>query len=251
VRSHAGTLQVDGRLDLGATLTPLDAQRVRLGDVEFTREDLARPPPAPERFAGLIGEYGWDHDVLFVYEKDGTLHALIEWIEMDPLTELSPDVFAFPADGGLYHGERLVFHRDERGRASEVIAAGVRFVRRAIQGEDAATFTIVPVRPVEELRRAALAAKPPEEHGEFLPSDLVELTTLDPSIQLDIRYATTNNFLRTRVYDEARAFLQRPAAEALVRANAKLAEQGFGLRIHDAYRPWTVTKLFWDATPPA
>lgn len=251
VRSHAGILRIDGRLDLGATIEPVDADHVRLGDVLYAREPPARPAPAPERFAGLIGEYGWDHDVLFIYEKEGRLHALIEWIEIDPLTELSEDVFAFPAEGGLYHGERLVFRRAARGRATEVAAAGIVFARRAIQGEDAQTFTIEPLRPVEELRRAALAAEPPVERGDFLPSDLVELAALDPTLQLDIRYATTNNFMQARFYDQARAFLQRPAAEALVRAHRSLAEHGYGLRIHDAYRPWYVTKMFWDATPAA
>jgi D-alanyl-D-alanine dipeptidase len=43
--------------------------------------------------------------------------------------------------------------------------------------------------------------------------------------------------------------MQRPAAEAVVRANQKLRQLGFGLLIHDAYRPWYVTKMFWDATP--
>src|SRR5690606_26450191 len=52
-----------------------------------------------------------------------------------------------------------------------------------------------------------------------------------------------------RFYPEPRALLQRPAAEALVRAHRKLAEQGYGLLIHDAYRPWHVTKMFFDATP--
>jgi D-alanyl-D-alanine dipeptidase len=53
------------------------------------------------------------------------------------------------------------------------------------------------------------------------------------------------------VYREARAFLQRPAAEALVRVHRQLAPMGLGLLIHDAYRPWSITKVFWDATPPA
>ena len=66
---------------------------------------------------------------------------------------------------------------------------------------------------------------------------------------LDIRYATTNNFLSTPFYSSARAFLQRPAAEALVRVHKKLSEQDYGLLIHDGYRPWSVTKLFWDLTP--
>jgi D-alanyl-D-alanine dipeptidase len=79
--------------------------------------------------------------------------------------------------------------------------------------------------------------------------DLVDATRLVPDAVLDIRYATADNFLSTPVYDEARAFLQRPAAEALVRARRRLAREGYGLSIHDAYRPWWVTKLFWEATP--
>jgi D-alanyl-D-alanine dipeptidase len=66
---------------------------------------------------------------------------------------------------------------------------------------------------------------------------------------LEVRYATTNNFLGTVFYSQARAFMQRPAAEAVVRANAKLKRYGYGLLVHDAYRPWYVTKVFWDATP--
>jgi len=111
-------------------------------------------------------------------------------------------------------------------------------------------FRIEPVRPVAELRKEALAAEPPAESGDFLPSDLVDLAKLDPKIKLDIRYATRDNFLSTPVYSSARAFLQRPAAEAMLRADRELAKDGYGLMIFDAYRPWYVTKIFWDATPP-
>jgi D-alanyl-D-alanine dipeptidase len=78
----------------------------------------------------------------------------------------------------------------------------------------------------------------------------VDLATLDPTLRFDIRYATTNNFLGSVFYGRARAFLQRPAAEALLRVQRQLRARGFGLLIHDAYRPWYVTKTFWDATPP-
>lgn len=111
------------------------------------------------------------------------------------------------------------------------------------------SFRITPVRPVEELRAEALEAQPPREPGSFRPADLVELAKLDPTIKLDIRYATTNNFLGTPVYTQARAFLQRPAAEALLRAHRGLKSHGYGLIIHDGYRPWYVTRIFWDATP--
>lgn len=80
--------------------------------------------------------------------------------------------------------------------------------------------------------------------------DLVELTQLDPTLALDIRYAREDNFVGKAVYDEARAFLQRPAAEAVVRAHRRVREEGFGIVIYDGYRPWSVTKLFWDVTTP-
>ena len=116
-------------------------------------------------------------------------------------------------------------------------------------GTQQVSFHIIPVRPVEQLRAEALKEQPPPENGTRLKPDLVELVTLDATIKLDIRYATTNNFLGTPVYTEARAFLQRPAAEALLRAHRELKAQGYGLVIHDGYRPWYVTKIFWDAVP--
>lgn len=109
---------------------------------------------------------------------------------------------------------------------------------------------INPVQPIATLLPIALASTPPAESAEFRPADLVELKVIDPTIKLDIRYATTRNFLGTPLYSQARAFMQRPAAEALERVQRSLKAEGYGLLVHDAYRPWYVTKLFWDATPP-
>jgi zinc D-Ala-D-Ala dipeptidase len=95
---------------------------------------------------------------------------------------------------------------------------------------------------------AGCAAKPPVESGNFKQTDLVELIKLDSTIKLDIRYATSNNFTGKPVYTEARAFLQRPAAEALVKVNAELKQLGYCLLVFDGYRPWSVTKIFWDIT---
>jgi zinc D-Ala-D-Ala dipeptidase len=131
-----------------------------------------------------------------------------------------------------------------------LFASGCAEQPRAGVGSDG-VFRITPQRPVPELRAEALAAQPPVEPGRFRSVDLVELTKLDPGIKLDIRYATTNNFLSTPVYTRSAAYMQRPAAEAVVRVHRALASQGYGLLIHDAYRPWWVTKVFWDATPPS
>jgi D-alanyl-D-alanine dipeptidase len=116
-------------------------------------------------------------------------------------------------------------------------------------GAQQVSFHITPQRPVEELRAEAVKAQPPREQGNFRAPDLVELVKLDSAIKLDIRYASSNNFLGTAIYTQARAFLQRPAAEALVRAQHELEASGYGLIIHDGYRPWYVTRIFWDATP--
>jgi D-alanyl-D-alanine dipeptidase len=89
---------------------------------------------------------------------------------------------------------------------------------------------------------------PPKDPKATRAADLVELVKLDPTIRLDIRYAGPNNFLGKPVYPEARALLQRPAAEALVAAHKDLAAHGYGLLVHDGYRPWAITKLFWDMT---
>jgi zinc D-Ala-D-Ala dipeptidase len=134
-------------------------------------------------------------------------------------------------------------------RLPALLALALAACALASAADDPQVFRITPVRPVAELRPLALAAKPPVESGDFRASDLVELVKLDPTIKLDIRYATSRNFLGVPLYSEARAFLQRPAAEALSRVQHSLAAQGYGLMVFDAYRPWYVTKMFWDATP--
>ena len=248
VRVLAGdTLVTDDELSYG-TRVRLLGNRLIVGTDTLVRAFRRRPPAVAARWRGLIGEYGWDYNTLYILERDGRLHALIEWFFDYPLTEIARDSFAFPASG-LYDGERVTVRRRADGYATVVSLGGVVFPRRAIEGEDGRTFRLRPQRPVAELRAEALAATPPTETGPLRQSDLVDLATLDSTIRFDIRYATTNNFISAAMYQQPRAFLQRPAAEAVLRAHRALAQHGLGLLIHDAYRPWYVTKMFWDATP--
>jgi CubicO group peptidase (beta-lactamase class C family)/D-alanyl-D-alanine dipeptidase len=245
LRMLGDTLVADGRLDenFATKIAAVDGG-IRMGDKLLKRMEPWPLASATEQFDGLIGQYGWDHDVLYVLEKDGKLNLLIEWFEFDPLEQQSRDVFKFPAHG-LYNGESASFTRNASGEATEVKIGAVVFKRREI----ATGLQVHPTEPIAELRRQALAAKPPEESKSLRSPDLVDLTTLVPKIKLDIRYATPNNFLGAPVYEEAKAFMQRPAAEALARAAQRLQPLGYGLLVHDAYRPWYVTKIFWDATP--
>jgi D-alanyl-D-alanine dipeptidase len=93
-------------------------------------------------------------------------------------------------------------------------------------------------------------ALPPAEPGSLRSADLVELVRLEPGIRLDIRYARPDNFTGRRLYPAPRAFLQRPAAEALVRVHRRLRAAGYGILVYDGYRPWAVTQALWEAATP-
>ena len=101
------------------------------------------------------------------------------------------------------------------------------------------------------LRVSAVGQEAPRVTDPGQAPDLVEIAALDPTVHLDIRYATPDNFMGKRLYAEPRAFLRRPVADALLRAHRALGPSGYGLLIFDAYRPWSVTKRMWDETPPA
>ncbi|MBE7175662.1 MAG: M15 family metallopeptidase [Mucilaginibacter polytrichastri] len=74
---------------------------------------------------------------------------------------------------------------------------------------------------------------------------LVELKKIIPDITLDIRYATSNNFMRRKMYAQARAFSRLPVALALKKVQAELKQKGYGLKIFDGYRPYAVTQDFY------
>jgi D-alanyl-D-alanine dipeptidase len=220
-----------------------------LGAGTINGQTALGPPPeaAPSAWMGLIGEYG-DGNRMLISERDGSLDATVEWLAPYAMRQISANVFQWPREG-LYGGSRLTFDVGANGRARQLTVGGIVYPRRQIGPESGTQLRVTPVRPVEELRPIALAAKPPVEPPSARKPDLVELTKLDSTIKLEIRYATTNNFLGSRMYTQARAFMQRPAAEAVVRISRALHKRGYGLLIHDAYRPWYVTKIFWDATP--
>ncbi|WP_456443690.1 D-alanyl-D-alanine dipeptidase [Caldithrix abyssi] len=81
--------------------------------------------------------------------------------------------------------------------------------------------------------------------------EFVDIQKMNPSIILDIRYATSNNFLHRAVYDRARCFLVKEAALKLNEVQKELQTLGLGLKIFDAYRPLSVQKAMWQIMPDA
>lgn len=203
----------------------------------------------------LVADFAEGADTLSLLEEGGSLR-LRWWRGAEVALERISDTLWLAGSGDTVrlaseaHAANPGSGPAASPRAGAFLVVGGRsFVRLALGPEDGAVFRIVPLRPPGELLAEALAASPPPEEGDFLEADLVELVALDSTIRLDVRYASRENFMGEVFYSQPRAFLQRPAAEALLRAHRWLGERGYGLLVHDGYRPWYVTKMFWDATP--
>jgi len=246
-------VHVDLRLPLKRISFPAATILFLLGWVAFAQSPNnllsgPKPPDAPEQWKPWIGDYGDKKVNIIVGELEG--HLLV--VDSDGKRWTLPSL---PLDESVA-AERttttivmLRFWRDPSGTPL-LLANDLGWSKKTYGVDDQQVARMKPVHPIDELRAVAIAARPPEEPGPFRKPELVEPALLDSSIHLDIRYATSNDFLGTPVYSQARVFLQRPAAEALLRVQKKLKPLGYGLLIHDAYRPWYVTKIFWDATPP-
>jgi zinc D-Ala-D-Ala dipeptidase len=200
----------------------------------------ALPPPPPHAVAERLGQYGSADNVLTVYESEGRLFADGHGLKLTPLV---------PAGRGRYRAEMSEVAFEGHGATEAIILNKERLLRHDFGAEVVAAIQAKVKADPASVRAEALAASPPVETGKR-PQDLVDLTTVDPGIKLDIRYATANNLMGFPLYERPAAYMQRPAAEALGRVQKALSAQGYGLLIHDAYRPWFVTKMFWEATPP-
>lgn len=211
-----------------------------------------KPPDAPAEWKRFVGIYNYSNNgkskvTVVILERNQRAYM---HYSMRPDEEIHFDLklrhmfVPHPTKGSW--GYEIV---EEPGAASGFTYLTESYIRADAGSDPTHFYRVTPSRPLEQLRAEALRASPPAEAGPFRKPDLIEIATLDPAFHLDIRYAQSNNFLSTPIYSQARAFMQGPAAEALVRVLHKLQPLGYGLLIHDAYRPWYVTKIFWDATP--
>lgn len=210
-----------------------------------------RPSPAVE---AVVGEYGEGKARLVVREMNGALEVSADGSTFEAAQEIGGDRYK-AARLGEFRVDRGVPSAKAKGMAVQSVIQGISvgsvFLPRRDYGGAEGVFRLTPLRPVAELEKEARALSPPKETGDFRPSDLVDVRSLDKSIALDVRYATALNFLATPVYGKAQVKLQRDAAQALVRAHRALKAKGYGLMLHDGYRPWFVTWIFWNATPEA
>lgn len=209
-------------------------------------ESVPTTPPAdaPPAWLPLLGHYG-DESGPIVLEQQSRLCLCVDGQDMLPLAEQSTD--SFIGDGLIVR-----FLRDESLRVRGVTLGEQWYPRLVVGADDGSDqMRVQPLAPVPDVIREARLASPPEGTGDYRDDDLVDVAALDAGLTIDLRYATDHNFLSAVFYDAARALLQRPAATAVLRVHQRLHGDGFGLTVFDAYRPWFVTRAFWDATPPS
>jgi D-alanyl-D-alanine dipeptidase len=89
-----------------------------------------------------------------------------------------------------------------------------------------------------------------KDHAIVIRSNLVEVTALDPRIEVQLRYATTDNFMNRKVYpDNSKALLRTETAIKLVKANAIFEADGYSIKIWDGYRPPEIQEILWEIMP--
>ncbi len=226
---------------------------------------LAEVQSIPDLWNGLIGRYEKSATEHFlVRESNGNLEILGQFLQNQdcsqmvfrgsrytviPLEQIEGSSVDFRGNCGSKEFF-VTFHLDVRGFGVLCWVNGELFERSFYGPELGHGFRIDALEDSSILREKALGASPPEQPVSLRKPDLVDLKTLDAPLIIDIKYATEDNFMGIVLYPGNVAFLQRPAARALESAAKKLESLGLGLVVYDAYRPWYVTKMFWDATPP-
>src|SRR4029077_7324083 len=163
-----------------------------------------KPADIPRAWRPLIGEYGPEQASFLVFEKSGKLVLRKNDGTEISLQRAAAGTFTLSRPAGpplpVYFGGEL------NGHAVSISLGDLTFPRRTLGPEEGQVFRIQLSSSIEDLRQEALAASPPHEDGQFRNPDLIDLTSLDSSLHLDIRYATPNDFLGTPVYTQARAF---------------------------------------------
>ncbi len=84
---------------------------------------------------------------------------------------------------------------------------------------------------------------------DFRDDFFVDVKSLDPTIVLDIRYATENNFMKQKVYDCPFCFLRYAVAKSLIKAQQEFRQKGYGIKVYDCYRPHSAQYKLWKIVP--
>ncbi|NJS13330.1 MAG: beta-lactamase family protein [Sphingopyxis sp.] len=129
---RGGRIALDSDFGVAGSLTIDPAGGwIDINGRRFARIAPALPDAAPEALSTLFGDYGWDHQYIRMFERDGHPYVMIEGIELARLIPVDRNTFEFPTTSILYARERLVFSRGSDGQGTAISLNGIIFPRRA------------------------------------------------------------------------------------------------------------------------
>ena len=230
----------------------------------FTGSALAapafEPKDCPKDLKYILGMYYGNGELFLLRENKGGVELVYRFGQKDytfagsnvyPLVKEHFDSYTINESGPLNHLDAAVrIERSREGYGVSCSVGGNRYSRRFFAGENGKPFRFAVSGDWQELKNAASAAVMPANLGAGQQAQLVNLAQAVPGIKLDLRYAGVDNCFGNVLNDDARAFLDVEAAAALNTVQLNLAEYGYGLLVWEAYRPWSVSKLAYDALPP-
>lgn len=88
-----------------------------------------------------------------------------------------------------------------------------------------------------------------EANSSVKKQDLVLVIDYSKDFAIDMKYATYDNFVKKAMYPSPTCVLTKGTLDKLIKANSIVKKQGFTIKIWDAYRPLSVQKIMWEATP--
>lgn len=217
------------------------------------------PKDCPKDLKYILGMYYGNGELFLLRENKGNVELVYRFGQKDytfagsnvyPLYKEHFDSYTINESGPLNHLDAAVrIERSREGYGVSCTVGGNRYSRRFFAGENGRPFRFNVTGNWQELKTAADAAVMPAQLGAGKQAQLVDLQQAVPGIKLDLRYAAADNCFGQPLTDDKHAFLDIEAAAALNAVQLRLAPYGYGLLVWEAYRPWSVSKLAYDALP--
>lgn len=217
------------------------------------------PKDCPKDLKYILGMYYGNGEMFLLRENNGEVELVYRFGQKDytfagsnvyPLYKEHFDSYTINESGPLNHLDAAVrIERSREGYGVSCSVGGNRYSRRFFAGENGRPFRFAPVSDWQALKTAANAAVMPAQLGAGQQAQLVDLAQAVSGLKFDLRYAQADNCFGQALTDDQRAFLDADAAQALAQAQQYLKPYGYGILVWEAYRPWSVSKLAYDALP--
>lgn len=217
------------------------------------------PKDCPKDLKYILGMYYGNGEMFLLRENNGEVELVYRFGQNDytfagsnvyPLYKEHFDSYTINESGPLNHLDAAVrIERSREGYGVSCSVGGNRYSRRFFAGENGRPFRFAPASDWLALKTAADAAVMPAQLGTGHQAQLVDLAQAVPGLKFDLRYAQADNCFGQALTDDQRAFLDADAAQALAQAQQYLKPYGYGILVWEAYRPWSVSKLAYDALP--